>query len=182
MGTSSDLNQYIETGTNYGSDITEFTPNGTIYYGPGKLIVGNGGTIKLYALTFGGGTYNPNVMTPISTGTSNNLYSIVDVDNYGYMAVGANGTVIVGNASNIDSWTLRTSNTSADLYSVVNGPDGNIWAFGDGGVVIRSNNNGVNWTAITSNVSSNFSNLTLGAAAGYLGATPTARDGLSNYL
>jgi photosystem II stability/assembly factor-like uncharacterized protein len=103
--------------------------------------VGSGGTI-LY--TASGTSFDGE-----ATGTNVNLNDVTSpTDNSHVWAVGDAGTILecTTNCQTAGSavWTHQTSNTTANLYSVVGADDSSVWAVGAGGVIDFWN--GTSWT------------------------------------
>lgn len=142
---------------------------GTLVAGYTGVVVGDGGVI--YAAT-GSAAFTqqtnpaaPNDLKSVTFGTS------------GFVAVGANGTIIT--SADGFTWTARTSNTSAVLYAVQAVPSGYI-AVGTGGTIVTSSD-GQNWTTQTSGTTADLyaviGGLSYFSAVGANGTMVTSTDG-----
>jgi photosystem II stability/assembly factor-like uncharacterized protein len=98
-----------------------------------------------------------------------------------FVAVGDNGGVYTSpDATEVSTWTLRTSGTANKLRAVTQSP-GRFVAVGDTGTVITSDDGGVNWTTRSSGVSDTIYDVTWTGsqfvAVGYRGLILTSADG-----
>lgn len=162
-GTNWTVGTTLGTGRLYG------VASGPLLTGYATVAVGEGGVIYQ---TVGG-----NATAPATNPTApNDLYSVA-FGVAGFVAVGANGTIVQsGDAVN---WTTRSSGTSRPLYAVAPVTGGYI-AVGGGGTILTSSD-AQTWTVQASGTSADLygavGGLSYYAAVGAGGAIVTSADG-----
>jgi hypothetical protein len=138
--------------------------NGMLQAGPNDVFavgdaVGDNGTVVRAAA---GGAANPSLCTgvysPQVTGTTNNLYSMINDPNGTFVATGASGTILNFNGT---TWSTGTSGTTADLFGIAGTTPSatpttyDDWVVGAGGVLLHSSNS-TNFTAVASGTSADL--------------------------
>ena len=78
--------------------------------------------------------YNGTSWSSVSSGTTQDLYSVWGTSASDVWAVGGGGTILHYNGT---SWSSVSSGTTLSLYSVWGSSPSNVWAVGDGGTILH---------------------------------------------
>ncbi|MFN8178200.1 MAG: hypothetical protein U0167_09735 [bacterium] len=116
--------------------------------GSPAMVVGDGGTMVSSA---DGGVH----WTPVTSGTSANLYSVIHATSSLWFAVGSGGTILRSTDLTGATWTQIPSGTTATLHDV-SAQAGTVVAVGDGGIVLKSTDAGLTWCPLSAGVSTNL--------------------------
>lgn len=91
--------------------------------------------------------------TPVTSGTSNDLYSIVSTTS-GYFCVGANGTIIKSTDFGIN-WYPVTSGTTQNLYGLRT-VAGKGFCAGNNGTILKTTDGGQTWFLLNAGITTNL--------------------------
>lgn len=148
MNQSSDLKISLNKGNSW-SNYTHYFQgsfNAVDAITGGYILVGDTGHIQFIHASY----FNHTIM---NKATLNDLMAVSARGSNAALAVGKNGTILRGNSTS-NSWSVKNSGTTADLYGLSQNP-GNLniaVAVGDSGTILWTVNNGDTWLKKTSGI------------------------------
>jgi len=90
-----------------------------------------------------------------SSGTREDLNSVLFINNYTGWAAGNNGTIITTSNSGAN-WNIQTSGTNYNLRGIRFTDAITGWAVGDNGTILKTTNRGLNWKFLNSGTTNTF--------------------------